>query len=194
MLQIISAVTSLFASLSDLSAGDDFQKKIKAFCACAEKAGAALVKSANFTREFFRIFPEAVGSPEKVQEIVSFLPGFGPFAERKENGKFRRTISGLDNALRKTGKATLVNDGQAVIWQDNEYSYRLVLVAVALDNAARKQAAKNPAGAVKVDKKTPRADLVSLMNELIALCDEFPEVAKDARYGRIVDKWLDVEA
>ena len=193
MLAIISTVTSLFASLSDLSAGDDFQKKIKAFCACAEKTGKALVKSANFTREFFRIFPEAVGNIEKTQEIVSFLPGFGPFAERKENGKFRRTIAGLDNALRKTKKAVVSGDGTTVIWQDNEYSYNLCLVAISLDNAARKQAAKNPNGASKVDKKTPRADIASLMNELVALCDEYSDISKDARYGRIIDKWLDME-
>ena len=193
MFTAISVVTSLFASLSSLSAGDDFQQKLKVFCAEAQKIGAAFIKSANFTREFFRIFPEAVGSPEKVQEIISFLPGFGPFAERKENGKFRRTIAGLDNALRKTGKAVLSSDGQSVIWQDNEYSHKLVLVAVALDNAARKQAAKNPNGASKVDKKTPRADLVLLMDELMKLCDEYPEIARDARYSRIIDKWLEME-
>lgn len=167
------------------------EKMIEELGSLADKAGAALIKSSNATKEFFRRYPDAVGNPEEVQGIISHLPGMGDFGALKKDGSaFKQTFLGLDNALRK-GTAE-VSKGW-VIWRGAQYSYKYCLFGVALVNAARKQAGKaSSESATPTSKKATREELASLISGLIALCDEH-EVKKDKRYKLLVSKWKEMQ-
>lgn len=167
------------------------EKMIEKTISIAEKAGGALVKSANATKEFFRMYPDAVGNIYEVQGIIACLPGMGDFGELKADGSaFKQTLLGADNALRK-GTAE-VSKGK-VLWKGAQYSHKYILFGIALVNAARKQASKKGDDtATVVKKKATRAEMASLISELIALCDEH-DIKSDKRYGRLIDKWLEME-
>lgn len=132
----------------------------------ALSAGSAIKKSANFTREFFATFPKAVGNIAETQALCAMLPGLGDFAILKKDGEtFKQTFSGLDNALRK-GTATVA--GPNVLWKGQKYNHRLCLAAIAVCEAARKQAA----GANKAEApEFSRAQLVALFREACSLLE-----------------------
>lgn len=156
----------------------------------AEKAGAALVKSANATRQFFAMFPDCVGNVAETQGVLSHLDGFADFGKlKKDSDKFIQTFAGLDNALRK-GTAE-ISKGK-VLWRGASYSHKHCLFAIALCEAARKQAGKKGDTATVVKKKASREELAALISDLIALCDEHA-IRDDRRYGKLVDKWLEME-
>lgn len=154
----------------------------------AEKAGAALVKSANATREFFRLFPAAVGNVTEAQGVLSHLDGFADFGVLKKDGvKFKQTFAGLDNALRKGGAEV---KGGKVLWRGQAYSHKHALFAIAVCEAARKQANKGN-GATTTTKKATREELACFIDDLIALCDEHA-IKSDKRYKKLVDQWLEM--
>lgn len=155
----------------------------------AEKAGAALVKSANATREFFRLFPDCVGNPEEAQGVLSHLDGFGDFGKLKKDGKkFVQTFAGMDNALRK---GTAEVKGGKVLWRGASYSHKYALFAISICEAARKQAAKKGDGATTTTKKASREDLATLIGDIFALAEEH-EIKGDKRFQKLLDRWLDM--
>lgn len=165
------------------------KSEIDQFETLATKAGAALVKSANATREFFAMFPAAVGNVQETQALCAMLPGMGDFADLKKDGKaFKQTFAGLDNALRK-GIAEV--KGGWVLWKGNRYNHKFSLFAIALCEAARKQAAKKTDGATATAKKTSREDLATLIGDIFALAEEH-EINKDKRFKKLLDRWLDM--
>ena len=139
---------------------------IEKFTNNALAAGSAIKKSANFTREFFAMFPKAVGNVNETQALCAMLPGLGSFADMKKDGEhFKQTFAGLDNALRK-GTTTVA--GHNVLWKGESYNHRLCLAAIALCEAARKQAA----GANKAEApEFSRAQLVALFREACSLLE-----------------------